>query len=407
MEFSMTKLRTILDIINQSNLLMNHKIVVLTGVLSFILNAGFTQTDNAIFSDEYIKSTVEKACDWQFNHLHTETTSSSGRIEDVPETGWIRGVFYTGVMAAYRVTDNARYLDSAYCWGEKNRWQLGERKKHADDQVVAQTYADLFFHYKNSFMVEPTIYTLDYMIETPEPGPVVGWSKKKNWSWCDALYMAPPAMAKISAITNAPEYLYLMNSMWWETYQHLYSEEDSLFYRDERYVIKPDGSGPRTESGKKVFWGRGNGWVLAGLAKLLQWLPEDYTTHPAFVRVFEEMSSKIASLQQEDGLWRSGLYDPQQYPAPETSSSGFFCYALAWGINEGYLDKQQYLPVVKKAWIGLNGALQNSGKIGYVQQVGHEPRSVGKDDSMEYGTAAYILAAEQILLMIRNKNIVP
>jgi rhamnogalacturonyl hydrolase YesR len=114
------------------------------------------------------------------------------------------------------------------------------------------------------------------------------------------------------------------------------------------------------------------------------------------------MASKIASLQQDDGLWRSSLYDPNQYPSPETSSSGFFCYALAWGINEGYLDKEHYLPVVKKAWEGLNNAMHDTGKLGYVQQVGHDPRSVSKDDSMEYGTAAYILAAEQVLKLIQT-----
>jgi rhamnogalacturonyl hydrolase YesR len=115
-----------------------------------------------------------------------------------------------------------------------------------------------------------------------------------------------------------------------------------------------------------------------------------------------EMASKIASLQQEDGLWRSSLYDPEQYKTPETSSSGFFCYALAWGINEGYLEKDQYLPVVKKSWQGLNGAMDESGKLGYVQQVGSDPRSVSKDDTMEYGAAAFLLAGEQVLKLVRN-----
>jgi rhamnogalacturonyl hydrolase YesR len=381
---------------------MNQNLIVIASIVVFVFNNVYSQTPKEIFTEKYVKSTVEKACDWQFRHLHTETRISSGEMEDVPETGWIRGVFYTGVMAAYRVTNMERYLDSAYFWGEGNRWQLGERIKHADDQVVAQTYADLYQIYQNSLMIDPTMHTLNYMIETPEPGPIVGWSKRKNWSWCDALYMAPPAMVKISVMTDNPNYLYLMNSMWWETYLQLYSEEDSLFYRDERFVIKPDGSGRRTESGKKVFWGRGNGWVFGGLAKLLTWLPRDYTTRPAFERVYIAMASKIASLQQDDGLWRSSLYDPNQYPSPETSSSGFFCYALAWGINEGYLDKEHYLPVVKKAWEGLNNAMHDTGKLGYVQQVGHDPRSVSKDDSMEYGTAAYILAAEQVLKLIQT-----
>jgi unsaturated rhamnogalacturonyl hydrolase len=381
---------------------MNKKLIVIASVLIFVFNSGFAQSQKKIFTEDYITSTVEKACDWQLNNLFSTALLATGRIRDIPETGWIRGVFYTGVMAAYRVTEQERYLDSAYVWGQNNRWQLGHRIKHADDQVVAQTYADLYEIYQNSSIIEPTIHRFNYMIETPEPGPVVGYSNNKNWSWCDALYMAPPAMVKVGVITDNPEFLYLMNSMWWETYFHLYSEEDSLFYRDAHHIIQPDGSGRRTESGKKVFWGRGNGWVIAGLAKILTWLPEDYTTRPAFEEVYLEMASKIASLQQEDGFWRSSLYDPNQFNTPETSSSGFFCFALAWGINEGLLDKEQYLPVVKKSWQGLNEAMDESGKLGYVQQVGSSPASVTKDDSMEYGTAAYLLAAEQVLKLVRT-----
>lgn len=378
---------------------MIHKISIsLCLVALYLLPSGVqAQKNNRFFTEDYIRSAAQKVCDWQFNHLHTVTPLSDGGTEPVPPTGWIRGVFYTGVIAAYRTTGHPRYLDSAYQWAEQNRWQLGDRKMHADDQVVAQTYADLYGHFHQSQMIEPASHTYDQMISSPHPGPITGWSKSKNWSWCDALYMAPPAMAKLSHFTSNSKYLYLMNTMWWETYHHLFSEEDSLFYRDQRYVIQPDGSGRRTASGKKVFWGRGNGWVLAGLAKLIQWLPADYATRPAFEEVFKAMATKIASLQGEDGLWRSSLYDPEEYPAPEASSSGFFCYGLAWGINNGLLPAAEFAPVVRKAWTGLNQVLHDSGKLGYVQQVGHDPRSVSMDDSMEYGAAAYLLSAEQIL----------
>lgn len=381
---------------------MKNKLIVIAGVLIFVSASGFAQSQKEVFTEDYITSTVEKACDWQLNNLFPEAVKSNGTVRPIPETGWIRGVFYTGVMAAYRATEQERFLDSAYVWGQKNRWQLGHRIKHADEHVVGQTYADLYEIYQNSSIIEPTIHRFNYMIETPEPGPVVGYSNNKNWSWCDALYMAPPAMVKVGVLTDKPEFLYLMNSMWWETYLHLYSEEDSLFYRDDRFVIKPDGSGQRNENGKKVFWSRGNGWVLGGLAKVLTWLPEDYTTRPAFEEVYLEMASKIASLQQEDGFWRSSLYDPDQFKTPESSGSAFFCFALAWGINEGFLDKEQYLPVVKKSWQGLNEVIDESGKLGYVQQVGSDPRSVSKDDSMEYGTAAFLLAGEQVLKLVRT-----
>jgi len=60
------------------------------------------------------------------------------------------------------------------------------------------------------------------------------------------------------------------------------------------------------------------------------------------------MADRILSLQQEDGLWRASLLDPDSYPGGEVSGSGFFCYALAWGINNKLLDRDTYLPAVKK-----------------------------------------------------------
>ena len=381
---------------------MNSKSIIISIAVSILLTStAYAQTRDELFKEKYIKSTARKVCDWQLANLHTKTATSSGGTEAVPEKGWIRGVFYIGVMAAYRITQDKKYLEKAMLWGGKNDWQLGPRTKHADDQVVGQTYADLFLIKKDTSMVGDLINTFDNMIANPTPGKVLGWSKNKNWSWCDALFMAPPAMAKIADATSDPKYNYLMNTMWWETYEHLYSKTDSLFYRDDRYKIHGDKTGPLTANGQKIFWGRGNGWVLAGLARTIEALPLDYPTRPAFEKVFIEMAIKIASLQGEDGLWRSSLLDSEEFPAPETSSSGFFCFALAWGINHKLLNKETFLPVVESAWSGLNWALQSNGKLGYVQQVGHDPRKVGKDDSMEYGSAAYLLASEQVLILLR------
>jgi unsaturated rhamnogalacturonyl hydrolase len=104
-------------------------------------------------------------------------------------------------------------------------------------------------------------------------------------------------------------------------------------------------------------------------------------------------------IQGADGFWRSSLLDPDEYPAPEASGTGFFAFGLAWGINHGLLDRATYLPAVEKAWRGLNWALHPSGKLGWVQQIGYDPRSVGPDDSMEYGSGAFLLAAGELLTL--------
>ena len=109
------------------------------------------------------------------------------------------------------------------------------------------------------------------------------------------------------------------------------------------------------------------------------------------------MAATLIRIQREDGLWRSSLLDPGEYPIPESSGSAFFVYGLAWGVNNGLLDAATFLPSVRKGWEGLNWALRPDGRLGWVQQIGYDPRSVTADDSMEYGTGAFLLAGSEML----------
>jgi rhamnogalacturonyl hydrolase YesR len=350
-----------------------------------------------LFSREHILSTMERVADWQLDHLVDEAPLPGGDTETVTDTSWIRGALFTGVMATFRATGRRKYLDAARELGERNNWQPGPRPRHADDHCIAQTYAELYLLERNERMIQPIRERFDLMIARPKLGSEVGWSKKKNWSWCDALFMAPPAMALLSEATGDRKYLDLMNTLWWETYDYLFDRQERLWYRDGSFVVSEDGSGPRTASGEKIFWGRGNGWVLAGLARVLEHMPDDYPHRPRFEELMRRMAARLIRLQGEDGLWRASLLDPAEYPAGETSSSGFFAFGLAWGINHGVLDAETYLSAVKQAWRGLNRALHPSGRLGWVQPIGEDPRSVTANDTMEYGTGAFLLAASEIL----------
>jgi rhamnogalacturonyl hydrolase YesR len=235
------------------------------------------------------------------------------------------------------------------------------------------------------------------MIAEPRPGPEAGWAEDDNWSWCDALFMAPPTMALIAEATGDVRYLDLMNTMWWETYEYLYDPEEHLWYRDGRYVIQADGSGPRTTNGRKIFWARGNGWVFAGLALVLEHMPADYPDRPRYEALFRDMAAALIAVQGEDGLWRSSLLDAEEFPIPESSGTGFFTFGLAWGVNSGLLDADTFRPAARQGWRGLVWAQQADGRLGWVQQIGYDPRSVSADDSMEYGTGAFLLAGSEML----------
>ena len=350
-----------------------------------------------IFSRESILSAMENVFDWQIDNIVYEAPLPDGGFQDVSDTEWVRGAFFAGVMAAAEATGNPKYMEAAMEISERNSWQPGPRPRHADDHCIAQTYARIYLTERDPRMIEATIARFDEMIAEPWPGPKMGWAEDDNWSWCDALFMAPPTMALISEATGDRKYLDLMNTMWWETHDYLYDSEEHLWYRDGRYVIQTDGSGPRTPSGQKVFWSRGNGWVFAGLALVLEHMPADYPERPRYEALFRDMAATLVRIQGEDGLWRSSLLDLDEYPIPESSGSGFFVFGLAWGLNNGILDSATYQEAVREGWGGLNWALQPSGKLGWVQQIGYDPRSVTADDSMEYGTGAFLLAGSEML----------
>ena len=336
-----------------------------------------------VFDKEYIKNKMVDATNWQLkNPKHTLTD-------------WTNGAFYTGVFAAYQTTHSQVLLDSLMAMGERNKWLPHNRFDHADDIVISQTYIDLYRLKNDKRMLQATLDSIQKLRTTK------GHEATKHgiaWWWCDALFMAPPTLAKLSKDLSTPQYLQLNDSLFQECYDLLYDKGEHLFYRDANYLLNEKGEGKREGNGQKVFWSRGNGWVLAGLARVLMEMPMDYPKRPFYVKLFKEMAEKIQLLQQADGLWRASLLDPLAYPGGEGSGSGFYCYALAWGINNGVLDKAQYTPSVKKAWIGLNMLISEEGRLGWVQPIGADPRRNFSADSWEvFGTGAFLLAGSEVI----------
>jgi rhamnogalacturonyl hydrolase YesR len=137
---------------------------------------------------------------------------------------------------------------------------------------------------------------------------------------------------------------------------------------------------------------------MGGLVRILEELPYGYANRSFYEGLYKEMAGKIVSLQQADGLWRSSLLDPLSYPGGEGSGSGFYCYALAWGINHGLLDKGSYEAPVRKAWQALNMLVSPEGRVGWVQPIGADPRKNFNAESYEvYGAGAFLLAGSEVI----------
>lgn len=112
--------------------------------------------------------------------------------------------------------------------------------------------------------------------------------------------------------------------------------------------------------------------------------------------VFIRMAQAIKTSQQPDGFWYPNLADPKDYGITESSGTGFFTYGLAWGINNGILSKDEFMPVVKRAWAGLVSVVSDEGKVQWGQLVGSSPYKVLQEDSHEYVTGTFLLAASEV-----------
>jgi rhamnogalacturonyl hydrolase YesR len=345
--------------------------------------AGKSGSDR-LFRESYIRKTMMKAALWQLgNPRHN--------LND-----WTNGAFYSGLYAAWETTGSKKLFKAMMEMGEKNDWKPGPRLHHADDYAICQTYIDLYRIVPERKMIDPFIETMDRFITTPYP---VKGIERITWWWCDALFMAPPAFVKLGVTLNNPVYIELSDKLFRECYEMLYDKEEHLFARDLRYKWDEPGIEKRSEAnGKKIFWSRGNGWVMGGLVRILKELPAGHATRSFYEELYKEMAARVVSLQMKDGLWRASLLDPESYPGGEASGSGFFTYALAWGINQGLLDKEEFLPAVKKAWVGLNSLIQPDGRVGWVQPIGGDPRKNFTAESWEvYGTGAFLLAGSEII----------
>ncbi len=308
---------------------------------------------------------------------------------------WTNGAFYAGVFAAYETTKSPDLMTAMLEMGEKNEWKPGPRFDHADDIVINQTYLDVYRIKKDKKMLQPTIDVAERLKK--ETGPEVA-KHGITWWWCDALFMAPPTLAKLAKITGDRSYLDLNDRFFLETYNLLWDKEERLYARDASYLIDAKGEGKREANGKKIFWSRGNGWVVGGLVRLLKELPKDHPKREFYLTQYKQMIERVATLQQTDGLWRSSLLDPDSYPGGEASGSGFYIYAMAWGINNKILDRKKYLPLAKRAWTALNSLVHADGKVGWTQPIGADPRRNFNADSWEvYGAGAFMLAGSEIV----------
>ena len=335
-----------------------------------------------------IKQELRKVADWQLEHFDYQVAKGSQWPDSHARWAWTNATLYIGMAEWATLSDDKKYWDFLYAAGESNEWKTGSNIYFADDICVTQAYCLLYEKCGQQKMIAPSIKTLDSIMNHPATGSLSYYAENSHarWCWCDALFMAPAAFARLGKITGNRQYFDFLASEYRVTYDSLYCPEEHLFFRDTRYISMKE------ENGKPVFWGRGNGWVVGGLTFLIDHLPADHPSREWFISLFRDMMSRIADLQNQQGLWHPSLLDPVAYPMSESSGSAFFIYSMLWGINHNYLDRQTYGPRAERGWKALCNKVDANGKLGYVQAIGADPKKVGPDDTDVYGVGAFLLA---------------
>ena len=315
---------------------------------------------------------------------------------------WDNAAYHTGNMAAYELTKNPEYKAYSEKWARKNNWMgatsndktkwkysYGEKPEYVlfgDWQICFQTYIDLYNldEVKDPKKVARALEVMQYQMSTPN---------NDYWWWADGLYMAMPVMTKLYKLTGDEQYLDKLHEYFVYADDLMFDKEAHLYYRDGKYIYPQH----KTVNGVKDFWARGDGWVFAGLAKVLADMPKSYKHYNLFVTRYQQMAVALAKSQQTEGYWTRSILDPAQAPGPETSGTAFITYGYLWGMNNGLLSKADYSSTTQKSWRYLTQfALQPNGSVGYVQPIGEKAipgQIVDQNSTANFGVGAFLLAA--------------
>ncbi|RLJ72808.1 glycoside hydrolase family 88/105 protein [Pedobacter alluvionis] len=312
-----------------------------------------------------------------------------------PSNIWTRAVYYEGLMNLYKIHPEKAYYDYAVQWGEKHNWGLrnGITTKNADDQACGQTYIDLYLIDKQPERIKDIKASINLVIKS---------GKVNDWTWIDAIQMGMPVFARLGKLYNDTTYYNYMYKMYMHSKNTegggLYNAKDGLWWRDKDFV--PPYKEP---NGEDCYWARGNGWVVAALVRVLEIIPENETHRNEYLKTYQEMIKALAAIQRTDGFWNVSLHDATHFGGKETSGTALFVYGMAWGVNQGILDKTTYLPIITKAWKAMTkDAVQKNGFIGFMQGTGKEPKDgqpvsyTSMPDFEDYGLGCFLLAGTEV-----------
>lgn len=221
---------------------------------------------------------------------------------------------------------------------------LVPKPDHVDNTVFGAVPLELYIQTKDPKYLALGKALADQQWENPTPDGLTSQTRY----WIDDMYMITAVQIQAYRATGDRKYLdRAAHEM--AVYLDKLQQPNGLFYH------APD---------VPFFWGRGNGWVAAGMTELLRSLPGNHPQRKRILAAYRKMMASLLRFQPNDGVWLQIIDHPESWP--ETSSTGMFTFAMITGVKNGWLDRKHYAPAARKAWLGLVHYIDQNGDISNV-----------------------------------------
>jgi unsaturated rhamnogalacturonyl hydrolase len=229
-------------------------------------------------------------------------------------------------------------------------------RHHVDDSIFGVVPLEIARQTKDAAFLKEGVWWADRQWESPQPDGLSGETRY----WIDDMYML--TMLQLEAYRATGDKKYLDRDA-----KEMVSYLDKLQQPNGLFFHAPD---------VKYFWGRGDGWVAAGMAEMLRTLPADHPDRARILKGYKLMMSALLKYQGKDGMWRQLIDKDDAWP--ESSSSAMFSFAMITGVKHGWLDAATYGPAARKSWIAVVGYVDQNSDVTQVCE------GTGKKDDLAY-----------------------
>jgi rhamnogalacturonyl hydrolase YesR len=230
------------------------------------------------------------------------------------------------------------------------------QRRHVDDSIFGIISLEIAIQTKDPKQLEIGKAWADRQWENPQPDGLSGETRY----WIDDMYMLTILQLEAYRATGDKKYLD-------RDANEMVSYLDKLQQANGLFFHAPD---------VRFYWGRGDGWVAAGMAEMLRTLPENHPQRARIMKGYKLMMEALLKYQGKDGMWRELIDRDDAWP--ESSSSAMFSFALISGVKNGWLDAATYGPAARKAWLAMTGYIDQNYDITQVCE------GTGKKDDLEY-----------------------